>query len=109
MVNLTLLLGAVALVAFFASGGLKKADAFLGSDFVGQAQKDESGEVVTDSLQSNPSIPIPQGSQTTVATIQASEIIRTDISSKRKLNQNASKPMIRTTFDDKNSGESLTF
>ena len=87
MVNLTILLAIVAGFAFFASGGLKKADAFLGSDFVGSAQQKESGEVTTPDLQNNPSIPIPEGSQTTVAVIQSDQILRTSIVDKQKLNQ----------------------
>jgi len=106
MVNLSLILAGVAIFAFFASGGLKKASAFLGSDLVGEQQKQESGQVTTDSLQKNPSIPIPQGSQTTVATIQASEIIRTDVTSKRKFNQGSSKPMIKTSFFNPKEGGS---
>jgi len=81
-------------------------DAFglLGSDLAGENQQDKSGEVVTDSLQNNPSIPIPQGSLSTVAVIQSSQILRTDIRSKQKTNQNVSKPQIKTAFNNPNEG-----
>lgn len=84
MVNIGILIAGALIFAFFASGGIKRASAFLGSDFSGEQQKSESGEVTTSSLEMNPTIPIPQGSQDTVATIQASQILRTDISQKRK-------------------------
>jgi len=78
----------------------------LGSDLVGGEQKAKQGEVTVDNLQDNPSIPTKQGSQTTIATIQGAEIIRTDVSSKRKFNQGSAKPMIKTTFFDPKSGGS---
>jgi len=106
MVNIGLVIASVLAFAFFASGGLKTASAFLGSDFSGERQKEESGQVTVDSLQQNPTIPIPQGSQTTVATIQASQIIRTDVSSKRKMSVGSERPMIRTTFFNPKEGGS---
>jgi len=93
-------------IALTRVGSLSEAFGLQGSDFSGAEQKAKSGEVTTDSLQVNPSIPIPQGSQTTVATIQSAEILRTDIRSKQKLNQNASKPMIKTVFNNPNEGGS---
>jgi len=106
LVSIGIIIAGVLAFAFFASGGLKTASAFLGSDFSGERQKEESGQVTTDSLQQNPTIPIPQGSQTTVATIQASQIIRSDISSKRKFNVGSEKPMIRTAFFNPKEGGS---
>ncbi|MBA7492246.1 hypothetical protein ES702_02795 [subsurface metagenome] len=76
-----------------------------GEDLVGSNQAKQSGGVVVPSLQNNPSIPIPQGSKTTVAVITADPIIRTNITSKQKLNQTSSKPQIRTTFSNTKSGE----
>ena len=96
----------VGVVALTRIGSLTEAFGLEGSDLVGENQQDQSGEVTTDNLQRNPSIPIPQGSQTTVAVIQSDQILRTDISSKRKLNQNVSKPMIKTTFFNPNEGGS---
>jgi hypothetical protein len=78
----------------------------LGSDFSSSQQRAESGEVTVDSLQNNPTIPTKQGSQTTIATIQGAEIIRTNVSSKRKMDQGSAKPQIRTTFFDLKSGGS---
>jgi len=104
MVNASLILVGIGAFVFFAVGGLKKASGFLGSDLVGQGQDDASGEVVVDNLQSSAQIPIPQGSLNTVNTILASKIIREPIVSKQKLNQNASKPKIKTTFSDTKSG-----
>lgn len=95
-----------AAILFFSQGGLKSAQAFLGSDFSGKQQKDLSGQVTTDSLQKNPSIPIPQGSQTTVATIQGAQILRTNVADKRKFDQSGSKPTIRTSFSNPNEGGS---
>ena len=106
MVSIGIILAGVLIFAFFASGGIKTASAFLGSDFSGKRQQEKSGQVTVDSLQQNPSIPIPQGSQTTVATIQASEIIRTDVSSKRKFNVGSERPMIKTTFFNPKEGGS---
>jgi len=76
----------------------------LGSDFVGTAQAKQSGGVVVPDLQENPSIPIPEGSKTTVAVIASDQIIRTDIVSKQQLNQNALKPKIKTVFNNPRSG-----
>jgi len=104
MVNANIILIAIAGFAFFALGGLKSVSGFLGSDLVGSNQQDASGEVVVDNLQSNASIPIPQGSQTTVNTILSSRIIREPIVSKQKLNANANKPKIKTSFFDTKSG-----
>ncbi len=95
--------GVFALAKF---GSPFEAFGLLGSDLVGKEQQNKSGEVTTDTLQKNPSIPIPQGSQNTVAVIQSSEILRTDIRSKQKLNQSATKPMIKTTFFNPNEGGS---
>ncbi len=95
--------GVFALARF---GSPFEAFGLLGSDLVGENQQDQSGEVTTDRLQANPSIPIPQGSQGTISVIQSSEILRTDIRSKQKLNQNVSKPMIKTTFFNPNEGGS---
>ncbi len=104
MVNANLILIAIGAFAFFSLGGLNKASALLGSDLVGRNQQKASGEVVVDNLQSSASIPIPQGSQNTVNTILSSRIIREPIVSKQKLNQNASKPKIKTAFFDTKSG-----
>jgi len=104
MVNANIILLAVGGFLFFSLGGLKSVSGFLGSDLVNQNQKDASGEVVVDNLQSSASIPIPQGSQNTVNTILASRIIREPIVSKQKLNANANKPKIKTTFFDTKSG-----
>jgi len=106
-----LVLGAV-VFGFFALGGIKGAKAqlsnfgLLGSDFSGQQQKASSGEVVVDNLQSNPAIPIKAGSKATIDTILSAQIIREPIVSKQKLNQNASKPTIKTSFFDTKSGGS---
>lgn len=78
----------------------------LGSDFVGDNQKKKSGGVTVPELQENPSIPIPQGSQTTVAVIQSDQILRTDISSKRKMDMGSAKPQIQTVFFNPKSGGS---
>lgn len=95
------------IVGFVKVGGITGASAdLLGSDFSGKNQTAQSGQVTTPQLQKNPSIPIPQGSQTTVATIQGAQILRTDVNDKRKLNQNSSKPQIKTVFDDQKSGGS---
>jgi len=94
------------IVALTRVGSLTKAFGLSGSDLAGENQQASSGEVTTDSLQSNPSIPIPQGSQTTVAVIQSEQILRTDIRSKQKTNQTASKPMIKTVFDNPKEGGS---
>ena len=106
MVNANIILLAVGGFLFFSLGGLKSVSGFLGSDLVNKNQQDASGEVVVDNLQSSASIPIPQGSQNTVNTILASRIIREPIVSKQKLNQNANKPQIKTTFFDLKSGGS---
>jgi len=78
----------------------------LGSDLVGTNQQKKSGGVVVPELQENPSIPIPEGSQTTVAVIQSDQIIRTDIASKRKMDLGSQKPQIQTVFFNPNSGGS---
>jgi len=104
LVNANIILLAIGGFAFFFFGGLKKVEGFLGSDLVSVNQKDASGEVVVDNLQSSASIPIPQGSLNTVNTILSSRIIREPIVNKQKLNQNASKPKIKTSFFDTKSG-----
>ena len=91
-------------IALTRVGSLTEAFGLQGSDLVGENQQAQSGQVTTDNLQSNPSIPIPQGSQTTVATVQSSQILRTDIRSKQKLNSSVSKPMIKTTFFNPKEG-----
>ncbi len=78
----------------------------LGSDLVGTNQQKKSGGVVVPELQENPSIPIPEGSQTTVAVIQSDQILRTDIASKRKMDLGSQKPMIQTVFFNPKSGGS---
>jgi len=93
-------------IALTRVGSLTQAFGFEGSDFVGQEQKRKSGDVVVPSLQQNPSIPIPQGSQVTVDVIKSDKIIRTDIASKRKFNVGSSKPIIKTTFNNPNEGGS---
>lgn len=95
--------GVFALAKF---GSPLKAFGLSGSDLVGENQQAQQGEVTTDRDQANPSIPIPQGSQNTVAVIQSAEILRTDIRSKQKLNQDVSKPMIKTTFFNPKEGGS---
>ncbi len=106
MVSASLILVGIGAFVFFAVGGLKKVEGFVGSDLSGFNQKNASGEVVVDSLQANSMIPIPQGSQNTVNTILASKIIREPIVSKQKLNQSANKPTIKTSFTDTKSGGS---
>jgi len=91
-------------IALTKVGSLTEAFGLQGSDLVGENQQNQSGEVTTDTNQANPSIPIPQGSQGTISVIQSSQILRTDIRSKQKLNQNVSKPMIKTTFFNPNEG-----
>jgi len=103
VVILALGAGVIALARF---GSPLEAFGLLGSDLSGENQQSKSGEVTTDSLQNNPSIPIPQGSQNTVAVIQSSQILRTDIRSKQKTNQTASKPQIKTVFNNPNEGGS---
>ncbi len=109
MVSQIIIIGVIAF-AFFALGGLKKVEGvtkgLLGSDLVGNFQKSQSGEVVVDNLQSSASIPTKQGSQNTINTILSSQIIRTDITEKRKFNAQAQKPEIKTTFADPKSGGS---
>jgi len=78
----------------------------LGSDFSGQQQAFESGNNTLDDLQTNKSIPIKQGSQTTVNTIQEAQIIRTDVRNKQKMNQGSAKPKIRVAFDNPKEGGS---
>ncbi len=95
---------ALAITAFVKVGGIQGASATLGSDLVGGQQKKSQGEVTVDNLQNNPTIPTKQGSQTAIATIQGAQILRTDVSSKRKLNQDSSKPQIKTTFFDLKAG-----
>jgi len=94
----------VGVVALTRIGSLTEAFGLEGSDLAGENQKAQSGEVTTDRLQQNPSIPIPQGSQTTIAVIQSDQILRTNIVAKQKLNQDASKPMIKTAFNNPNEG-----
>jgi len=107
VVSQLIILGILA-IAFFALGGLKKVEGvtkgILGSDLVSNVQKSEQGEVTVDNLQSSASIPIKQGSKTTIDTILASQIIRTDITDKRKFSPSAQKPMIKTTFTDLKAG-----
>jgi hypothetical protein len=93
-------------IALTRVGSLTEAFGLRGSDLVGGNQQAQSGEVTTDSLQFNPSIPIPQGSQTTVEVIQSQEIFRTDIRAKQKFDQTASKPQIKTTFFNPKEGGS---
>jgi len=108
MVNpvLALIILGAGIYAFTRVGGVQGAFATLGSDLVGGKQKASQGEVTVDNLQNNPSIPTKQGSQTTIATIQGAEIIRTDVKSKRKFEQGSAKPNIRTTFFDLKAGGS---
>ena len=111
MVNANIIIIAIAVAGFFALGGLKGVSAqvtgILGSDLVGKFQRSQQGEVVVDNLQSNASIPIPQGSQNTVNTILSSQIIRTDVTEKRKFSPTAQKPKIKTTFGNPNEGGSM--
>jgi len=108
MVSLVVSLIAIGagVIALTKVGSLSQAFGLSGSDLVGNNQQAQQGEVTTDSLQQNPSIPIPQGSQTTVAVIQSDQILRTDIRSKQKLNQNVTKPMIKTSFFNPKEGGS---
>lgn len=108
MVNPIIALAVVGgiIVALSKFGSPLSAFGVLGSDLVGGEQKSKQGEVTVDNLQDNPAIPTKQGSQTTIATIVGSEIIRTDVTSKRKFNQGSAKPMIKTTFFDPKSGGS---
>jgi hypothetical protein len=97
---------AIGITLFVKAGGVQGAFATLGSDLVGGEQKSKQGEVTVDNLQNNPTIPTKQGSQTAIATITGSEIIRTDVASKRKFNQGSAKPQIKTTFFDLKAGGS---
>jgi hypothetical protein len=87
-------------------GSLTEAFGISGSDLVGENQQAQQGEVTTDSLQNNPSIPTKQGSQNTIAVIQSEQILRTDIRSKQKFNQTVAQPQIKTAFFDLKSGGS---
>ncbi len=103
VVLIALGVGVFALAKF---GSPLKAFGLSGSDLVGTEQQAKQGEVTTDTDQANPSIPIPQGSQNTVAVIQSAQILRTDIRAKQKTNQTASKPTIKTTFFNPKEGGS---
>lgn len=103
VVLIALGVGVFALAKF---GSPLKAFGLSGSDLVGTEQQSKQGEVTTDRDQANPSIPIPQGSQNTVAVIQSAQIIRTNITAKQKTNQSASKPMIKVNFFNPKEGGS---
>jgi len=110
LVSANLILIGIAIAGFFALGGVKGVSAtakgLLGSDLVGSFQKSQQGEVVVDNLQSSASIPTKQGSQNTINTILGAQIIRTDITEKRKFNPASQKPDIKTSFANPKEGGS---
>lgn len=100
-----LLLGAGA-VAFFSAGGVKLLKpAFGESADPPTTTEKEMGTLVGDTLQSGEgTVPISAGSRRTVGDLEQDDILRVDISTKRKFAPFAEQPPIKVFFDNPREG-----
>jgi len=98
-----ILIGVVALLMFFAGGGIDTIRAFAQKTPTTIDKK--KGTIVSPTLQSGAgTVPIASGSQRTVADISQKEIIRITVAQKRKFNPQADKEPIRTVFNNPKEG-----
>ena len=95
---------AVAGTLFFNAGGIKnlKEKLKIGKDMPTDPEK---GDLTVPLLQSGKgTVPISAGSRKTVSDVEAQDVLRTTITSKRKFDQSADKPKIKTFFNNPRAG-----
>ena len=99
------LLLAVGGTLFFNAGGIKNIKEKFGVGKDQLAPDMKKGDLTVPTLQSGKgTIPISAGSRKTVSDVEAQDILRTAVTTKRKFDPSADKPKIKTVFNNPRAG-----
>lgn len=90
---------------FFNAGGIKNIKEKLGVGKDQLAGDVKAGDLTVPTLQSGSgTVPISAGSRKTVSDVEAQDILRTSVTTKRKFDPSADKPKIKTVFNNPKQG-----